>query len=171
MRCGTLQLLPVPDDSGLNESIGGRPVSSWGGTVHRLAHGSFGMLASQMMNHCGLNSWTRNSRVIFATSATSAGPYRHHSIVEGAFSHEPSVARAPNGSWVMYFTRPFDEAAWPPPCNCSDGSTPVKCGGEVGPQQHATFLAVAPSLAGPWTAPRLVPLLDCNRSYCQHDMK
>lgn len=168
--CSALRLLPVPSGSGLNESAGGKRVSSWGGTVHRLEDGRFGMLASQLVNHCGLNAWTRNSRVIFATSATAVGPYRQQSVIEGTFSHEPSVARAPNGSWVMYFTRPFDEVGWPAPCNCSDGSTPDACGGEVGARQHATFMATAPTLAGPWSPPRLVPLLDCNRSFCQHDM-
>ena len=33
-----------------------------------------------------------------------------------------------------------------------------------------SFMATAPSADGPWSTPRLVPLADCNRTYCQHDM-
>lgn len=33
-----------------------------------------------------------------------------------------------------------------------------------------TFMLTAPSLSGPWTAGAFVPLLDCNATFCQHDM-
>ena len=54
---------------------------------------------------------------------------------------------------------------------CKDGATtPGACSNEVGSTTKLTFMATAPALAGPWSLPALVPLLDCNTSFCQHDM-
>ena len=172
--CEVLRLLPAARDSGLRSVDGGRPTSSWGGAVHRQPDGTWGMLAAEMVNHCGIDSWTRNSRVVFATSPTPGGRFTRQSQVEPIFAHEPSVARAPNGSWVMYFARHFPNTTATggyPPCNCSDGSTPAgSCHSEVGGNQHVTFMATAPALKGPWSEPRMIPLRDCNLQFCQHDM-
>jgi hypothetical protein len=57
------------------------------------------------VNNCGINAWTRNSRVIYAETTDLSLPFTRKGVIEGVFSHEPSIARAPNGSWVMYFVR------------------------------------------------------------------
>lgn len=107
-----------------------------------------------------------NSRIVFATSATAGGVYTRQAQLEGAFAHEPSVARAPNGTWVMYFARHFLNASTSggfSPCNCTDGSTPKgACKNEVAPSSHVAFMATANELEGPWSSPRMIPLLDCN---------
>ena len=101
-RCSTLQLLPASPDGGLNtRDASGAATSSWGGAVRRLADGTFGMIASEIVGHCGINSWTRNSRLVFATAAWPDGPYTRQHQVQPLFSHEPSLAQAPNGTWVM----------------------------------------------------------------------
>ena len=69
--------VPAARDSGLRSMDAGRPTSSWGGAVHRQPDGTWGMLAAEMANHCGIDSWTRNSRVVFATSPTPGGRFTH----------------------------------------------------------------------------------------------
>jgi hypothetical protein len=75
------------------------------------------MWASEMKEHCGIDSWTTNSHVIHATSTDGAHFQRSFNgtttpkstgtagtdEVWPAFSHEPNVVRAPTGEWVMYF--------------------------------------------------------------------
>eukprot|EP01043_Picozoa_sp_COSAG02_P009958 COSAG02_NODE_343_length_24147_cov_30.662051_21_plen_141_part_00 len=109
---------------------------------------------------------TGNSRIVYATSPSPDGVYIRQSQIEGPFAHEPSVARAPNGTWVMYFARHFPNSTKTDgfaPCNCTDGSTPEgACTHEVAHSSHVTFMATAKELGGPWSSPRMIPLLDCN---------
>ena len=49
--------------------------------------------------------WVTNSIVVHAVS--KGGPewrFRRQSEVKGLFTHEPIVARAPTGEWVVYVT-------------------------------------------------------------------
>jgi hypothetical protein len=164
--CSSLRLLPAVKRSGLQSVDDGRPTSSWGGVVNALPSGGWGMVASEMLQHCGIDSWTRNSRIVFATSTTPGGTYTRRAQIEGTFAHEPSIARAPNGTWVMYFARHFPNSTASggyAACNCTDGSTPTgACHSEVAGNNHVTFMATATELGGPWSAPRMIPLLDCN---------
>ena len=89
--CEVLRLLPAARDSGLRSVDDGRPTSSWGGAVHRQPDGTWGMLAAEMVNHCGIDSWTRNSRVVYATSPTPGGRFTRQSQVEPS---ERSTARS-----------------------------------------------------------------------------
>ena len=70
---------------------GGRPTSSWGGAVHqRQTDGVFEMVAAEMTSHCGINSWTRNSRIVYATSRSASGPYTRQAAVEGREAVRPT---------------------------------------------------------------------------------
>ena len=42
--------------------------SSWGGSIIQGDDGVFYMWAAEMVEHCGLGAWTRNSRIILASS-------------------------------------------------------------------------------------------------------
>lgn len=109
---------------------------------------------------------TGNSRIVYATSPSPDGVYTRQAEIEGPFAHEPSVARAPNGTWVMYFARHFPNSTKTDgfaPCNCTNGSTPEgACTREVAHSSHVTFMVTATTLGGPWSSPRMIPLLDCN---------
>ena len=141
-------------------------ISAWGGQV--LHDGStWHMIASEIAQNCGINAWTRNSRIVHATSPSLDASFVVDTVVHDIFAHEPTVARAPTGEWVMWYTSGLT-APRDAPCNCSDGSTPPSCSGTY--SADPSFLSTAPSLAGPWSKPLLVPLLDCNATYCQHDM-
>eukprot|EP01052_Picozoa_sp_SAG31_P043711 SAG31_NODE_7371_length_1707_cov_2.520522_1_plen_75_part_00 len=68
-----------------------------------------------------------NSQVVHAVSDSLSQPFRRKEVVFPAFAHEPTVARAPSGEFVMYFTgAAFGAAAWrayqpfgQQICNCS----------------------------------------------------
>jgi len=183
--CATLKLIPAARKSGFHMfgAASGAPnaaTSSWGGVVERQDDGSWGMVSSELIQHCGINSWCTNSRVVYASAAANQphGPYTHNRTLFGPFAHEPSLARAPNGSWALYFGQYRADCAvggehYHPPCACaSEQGTPKNCSSEIPESEcpHVTWLSTAPALRGPWSAPREVPLLDCNKTFCQHDM-
>lgn len=59
--CASLRLLPAKKGAGLQSVDEGRPTSSWGGVVNKLPSGRWGMIAAQMVHHCGIDSWTREN--------------------------------------------------------------------------------------------------------------
>jgi hypothetical protein len=152
--CSTLSLLPAVRGTGLHSLDGGRNTSSWGGTVLQdEATGLWHMWASELTAHCGISSWTYNSRIVHATSPTPLGRFQREEEFSGVFSHEPTAVRDPGTrEWAVFYT-----AATPsgrPVCNCSDGSSTAACGslpryGKQGP----TFVTWASQPSGPWTAP------------------
>ena len=146
-RCQTLALLAATSrTAGLRGFDDGHITSSWGGSVlldddNVTLH----MWAAEMEAHCGINSWTTNSRIVHATcvlesstdeidiaSATASCEFKRKDVVWPRFAHEPNVVRAPSGEWVMYWTGSEDRsaAAQPPLCSvCTDGITPLNCPG------------------------------------------
>eukprot|EP00935_MAST-01C_sp_MAST-1C-sp1_P000992 g992.t1 len=157
-RCQTLALLPTTRDAGLRLVDGGTNTSSWGGGVLLdSSTGLYHMWASEMLSHCGIDSWTTNSHVIHATS-TDGIHFTRKEEVWPAFSHEPNVIRAPTGEWVMYWTALAKGQPKPPVCNqCHDGVTPaaaqcVHAAGGTGP----TYMSVAKSPDGPWSTPQML---------------
>jgi hypothetical protein len=159
-RCQTLALLPTGRASGLRgvDAVG-RNVSSWGGAVLLdEASGEFHMWASEMLFNCGIDSWTSNSHIVHASS-TDGVHFSRGEQLWPAFSHEPTVARAPTGEWVMWFTSgpsgPGGKAA-PTPCKqCADGHTLENSTCPGGPAGSGpTFMSWAPAPRGPWSTPQ-----------------
>ena len=56
-----------------------------------------------MANHCGLNSWKSNSVVAMSKSAAVEGPYTFEATLLPAFAHNPTVRRAGDGTFLIYF--------------------------------------------------------------------
>lgn len=153
-RCQTLALLPMAKDWGLHSVDEGQNTSSWGGSVLLDPEtGVFHMWAAEMVEHCGIDSWTTNSRVIRATASHGEGPYTRQEEVWPTFAHEPNVVRAPTGEWVMYFTAGQPGDPKPTACSiCKDGKTPPNCpGGAAG--TGPTYMSFAQSPEGPWSEP------------------
>jgi len=156
-RCHILNLLPAVRNTGLRivSEQNGRNISTWGGSVifdptNNISH----MWAAEISDHCGLNTWTTNSRIIHATSKDPNKNYTRHSVVVPAFAHEPNVVRAPSGEYVMYYTGSFTDDPPPNPCmECTDGSTPEgSCQG--GPSGDGpTYMIYATNPYGPWSKP------------------
>jgi hypothetical protein len=68
-RCQTLHLLPTTRTAGLRAVDGGVNTSTWGGGV--LLDNKTGlqhMWASEMLAHCGIQSWGTNSHIVHAVS-------------------------------------------------------------------------------------------------------
>lgn len=152
--CSLLSLQPASRGTGLHSVDGGRNTSSWGGSVLQdEAAGVWHMWASEMTGHCGINSWTYNSRIVHATSPTLLGPFQRDGEFSGVFSHEPIAVRDPTTrEWAVFYTSAIPSGR--PVCNCSDGSSTAAC--ESFPKygkQGPTFVSWAPSPTGPWSPP------------------
>jgi hypothetical protein len=152
--CSTLSLLPASQGTGLHSIDDGRNTSSWGGSVLQDEIGGiWHMFASELTAHCGINSWTYNSRVIHATSSSPMGSFQRQEEFAGVFSHEPIAVRDPTTrEWAVFFTS--DSPSGRPVCNCSDGSSTASCEGlpKYG-KQGPTFVTWASSPTGPWSPP------------------
>jgi hypothetical protein len=154
LGCSTLSLLPALRGTGLHTLDGGRNTSSWGGSVLQdEATGGWHMWASELTAHCGISSWTYNSRVVHATSPTPLGRFQRDEEFAGVFSHEPTAVRDPTTrEWAVFYTSAVPSGR--PQCNCSDGSSTAACGalprfGKQGP----TWVSWAAAPTGPWSPP------------------
>ena len=144
------------------------------------------MYASEISNFCGINTWLGN---IFVRHATSSDPLSEpflvdddedddkkaatatngsSSVVNGVFSHEPAVFRAPNGSFVLFFAAVYGEANPPTykgTCEaCSDGISDSSCGNDQDRNESTslpTYIVLSDSLpTGPWSEPAQIPGTD-----------
>ena len=97
-ECNGLDLGPAAP--GLHEDR----TSSWGGSVLHGDDGRLYMYAAEMVAHCGIQAWTRNSRVIVASADNQSAAFRFEKELFGVFSHEPAATRAPTGEYVIFFT-------------------------------------------------------------------
>jgi hypothetical protein len=112
-RCDVFNFLPVNTVRGsglrsVNVSTG-EQVSSWGGSVLLGEDGSFHMWAAEMTYSTGIKSWRSNSRIVHAVAhPNSSKPFEflRKDVAQPVFAHEPTVARAPTGEFVMC-KRPF----------------------------------------------------------------
>ena len=93
------------------------------------------MYASEITRKCGIHRWVTNSIVVHAVSAgPPAWRFERKGVVKELFSHEPIVARAPTGEFVVFLTHYPGDASDCPVCNCTDGNS---ASGEVGSAGHA----------------------------------
>eukprot|EP01120_Amphizonella_sp_Union-15-10_P006288 TRINITY_DN1990_c0_g1_i2.p1 TRINITY_DN1990_c0_g1~~TRINITY_DN1990_c0_g1_i2.p1 ORF type:complete len:283 (+),score=49.98 TRINITY_DN1990_c0_g1_i2:494-1342(+) len=104
-----------------------------------------------MSFHCGLNSWQRNSVIRHATSPVPQGPYEPAEIIETYFAHNPTIIRAPDGTYLVYHIGCGDGRS-NPITTCTNGTTPnslkvsplAECGG------GSSSVLASKSLDGPW---------------------
>lgn len=129
----------VPSDPA--HPIGAQPQRGyWGSSVLRGDDGRWHMWSAEMVGGCGIWAWCSNSQIVHAISATPTGAYQRKEVVQKGqctakpsptfqgqaltdycwclqvWAHEPTVARAPTGEYVMMFT----SAPWGP-----NGQPPV----------------------------------------------
>ena len=156
--------------------------SSWGGSVLQGDDGRYYMYAAEMVAHCGIGSWTRNSRIVLTSADDLASPFRFERELWPVFSHEPVATRGPAGEYVVFFTttafgcgaygacvpadlcRPNGTACNPggPTCwtQCSDGHTAPGCfdePSEASPEvRFPTYMAWSSSPSGPFSEPIMV---------------
>ena len=147
--CQQLDLAPAANGSGLDQLHAAPFISTWGGSVvYDNATSLYHMYASEITRSCGIHRWVSNSIVVHATSA---GPphwsFKRQGVVKGLFTHEPIVARAPSGEFVVYVTHYPGDASDCPVCNCTDGNSASgggSCAGECGGGKNKTLFVRCP---------------------------
>ena len=149
----------------------GEQVSSWGGSVLRGDDGKWHMWAAEMTHGVGIKAWLTNSQVVHAVAnePDSARPHQftRKEVVAPVFAHEPTVARAPTGEFVMFYTTNFAETPGSqcgPPCTCgNNGTSCLSCPNDqqcTWPDPRSplsTRMTWSNSTDGPWSKPVLVP--------------
>ena len=158
-RCQTLALEPTTTDAGLRIiDERGANVSSWGGAVlldETVTPPLYHMWASEIAASCGIEAWRSNSRIVHATSSDGVR-FKRRGIVFAHFAHEPTVARAPTGEWVMWFTGDPEGTPAPMLCTqCAGGNTLANTTCKTGYTVNGpTYLSFARSPFGPWSTPQ-----------------
>ena len=147
--CATLRLAPADPAQG----ILAWPTSSWGGlaiadpTQPHLYH----FFYSRFVGGCGLTCWVNASECVRAEGPTPTGPFTDAAVVLGVFCHNPTLRRAPDGTYVLFHIGQADPAR---ALNCS--SAAESCASNQPPplptdgREFLTYLS-APHPAGPWT--------------------
>ena len=165
-NCSALSFVPGARDSGYRQ-LGASNSSSWGGTaMFDRQSQQYYFFGSEMAGHCGMHTWTTNSRIIRAVGASAVGKFvpeagnASAAVVVPVWSHEVAPTRGPGGEWVLYVSA--DIPCKRPLCTgCTDGSTPPKTcgalGGGIGIEDtDPSYMVWAPAPTGPWSAPVLV---------------
>ena len=147
--CASLRLAPAEPGSG----VIAWPTSSWGGVAvgdpdnARLFH----FFYSRFVGGCGLTCWVNASECVRAEGPTPAGPFVDAAVVLGVFCHNPTVRRAPDGTYVLFHIGQEDPGR---ALNCS--SSAETCASNRPPRRPTEgrgFLTYcsAPHPTGPWT--------------------
>ena len=94
--------------SGATSVVGG---GSWYDATDRKWY----MFATELADHCGMDTWTTNSRTIRASSASADGLYEREAVVVPIWSHEVEVTRGDNGEYVAGLQKFGGRNGFPPP--------------------------------------------------------
>ena len=127
--------------------------SSWGGLPIEDGSGGYKLVHAQMAHGCGLETWTTNSIVALSSSVSGKveGPYQFERELLPPFAHNPTVRRAPDGTYLVYFIGGWKTQAQ----NCTHaqgearraeqggGSSSATCDGHTWPK------SCGPAMPGP----------------------
>jgi hypothetical protein len=156
--CGELDVLPAatPDGALFRRAN----VSTWCASTLRDGAGVWHAVLAEFADNCGLDSWTVNSQLVHAASAGGpAGPYANATRLRLPFSHNPKLARAPDGTFLIFHIGCGDNAThrYGP---CAGGVTPLPP-----PPPAVRFTTAAGGCLAPaggvfpaWTTPARRPL-------------
>lgn len=137
--------------------------TSWGGSVVRAPTGEQGadgkavaqyhMFLAEMLNGCGMQTWTTNSIIRHAVADTPAGPYTPKEVIMHPFAHNPTALRAPDGTYLIYHIGCGTPNGGSPCTDCTGGNTGKTCRGigeMVACTKNTTNILHSKSLDGPW---------------------
>eukprot|EP01047_Picozoa_sp_COSAG01_P000980 COSAG01_NODE_20_length_38868_cov_34.606071_8_plen_464_part_00 len=110
--------------------------SSWGGFPIQDADGKWNLVHAQMAHHCPLGSWTSNSIVARSVSTTASpeGPYVFAEELLPPFAHNPSIRKAPDGTFVIFFIGGWKTNA----SSCKGGRSTHASGSKSSTQDNCT---------------------------------
>jgi len=157
--CTTINFHPAP----IGGAYGYSPnVTAWGG-IPVLVNGTYHLLNTEIINHCGLCTWGTNSRVIHATSSNILGPYTFSNEALPIWAHNPHIVVDRSSGSPVYLLFHIGTA--------DGGVTPKVCSSDIDDNGASSYskaalasgvLHSAPSPAGPWTPQSPPGLGGCN---------
>ena len=146
--CGQLALLPLQNNSGIYKDP---KLRSWGGSLWRdnsSSAGQWHLFANEVKGGCSLYDWDPNSQVVHLTSSSLDTPFVRQGVLLPPFSSNPTVRRALDGTWLMFYIGNHTPTGLPQPPDCNTSwphtSRPIPAGDQL-------FMATADHLGGPWT--------------------
>lgn len=158
------RLLPAPVNGGFAMD----DYWIWCPSVIRDEAGLYHMFASRWPRQMTFSPhWLTNSEIVRATSLTPQGPYHYQEVVlpargshywDGRMTHNPSIRRAPDGTWLLFYTGSTYQGDAPTPEAPIEAIDPGELSetpkvDERMAQAHRNQkigLATAPSPLGPW---------------------
>ncbi|KAK3285503.1 hypothetical protein CYMTET_6900 [Cymbomonas tetramitiformis] len=126
-KCQSFNFLPVRQGWGYRWTEPPFNTSSWGSAVsYDKQSKNYYAWVTELSDHCGMNTWKTNTRIVRAVSATPFGPYLKEEVQVPVRSDGLQIARGPKGEFVAYYSAdvpsPREECK-----HCFDGSTPEIC--------------------------------------------
>jgi hypothetical protein len=111
----------------------------------------FHFFYSRFVGGCGLSCWVNASECVRATGPSPSGPFIDAAVVLAVFCHNPTVRRAPDGTYVLFHIGQPDPGR---ARNCS--SAAEACSSNYPPLlptdgREVVTYSSAPHPAGPWT--------------------
>ena len=182
-HCESLHLLPATRNNGYNK-LENENTSSWGGVPiidysNTNKSTKYHLITSEFINHCGVNSWVRNSQIILTQSTNGwNSQYNKIQIMELPFAHEPEIIYDHiNNLYIMYYTHfNYSQSDWNNLtfCNCSDGSTNRdECNNKHDNIPYNPYyissMIWSESIYGPWSQPMNILNLTWNEPNGTHD--
>lgn len=97
--CSVMAFEPQDKDTGYFNHT----ETSWGGLpIQDPVTQQWNLFHAQMLNHCGLGSWSHNSIVARSVSETVGGPYTFQEMVLPNFAHNPTIRKVDGGYVIWY---------------------------------------------------------------------
>jgi len=159
--CNLLNLLPAPVVGAYGYSPN---VTSWGGIPVRDADGVYHLYVAEMVNHCGLCTWGRNSRVVHSSSRQLLGPYTFQQEALPVWAHNPQIS-VDNSSGIptyLLFHIGFADGGNPSKCSAPPDVISGEDTTSYGPFAPSQVLHSSTSLNGPWNPENPPGLGSCN---------
>ena len=147
---------PVNGPGPTNPSLPTDSSFTWGGAMAEEG-GLYHLFFTEWINHCPMtfNTFYTSTHIAHVTSPTPLGPWTRVGVAVPPAAGNPTITKAPDGTWLLYFTNHRYEgyqrnctgpvASWGPPA--SPGSPSNRTNGKP----FGISLAHAQSLGGPWT--------------------
>ena len=103
-NCSVMSFAKVEKAAGKAPGYYNSTEASWGG-FPILNDGKWNHIHAQMKNHCPLGSWTSNSIVARSVSVSGKpeGPYAFAEELLPPFAHNPTIRKAEDGTFVIFF--------------------------------------------------------------------
>ena len=163
-HCAQLDLLPARAGSGYpsippTTQLPSNTTFTWGGAVVSGEDGLYHGFFTEYLDHCPMTygTWSTQTQIRHATAKAADGPWVPQDIAVPDAAGNPVVSRAPDGTWLLYFTNhrwngstrncTGPPASWGEPVYCKSALPNASHNMQCNP---GISLAYSRSLNGPW---------------------